>query len=313
MWMIMMQMFFLLLITSFIFSSDSFWSVWVGLELFSFFLMPWLIEGESKMSKVYVFFYFLMQFLASIGVLISSLTLLNKCFSIVLFSSLLMKMSCFPFHSWFVNILPYISWEKILVLTSLSKLTPLAIMNLYNPHQSWFIWTLILGLLVPLSGYNTSCLRSIVAYSSVAHSSWLVLCVCLSKAISLFYILMYLVISMPLCIFFMVEATTSMKSALAAKKEQAHLIITTLVLSGIPPFLGFVPKFLVVQSLVSSGALVEASIMGVMAILPIYFYFKTGILSMSMKAYMEFSFSNSFGVIMVTTLSASILALICLT
>nr|WJQ21818.1 NADH dehydrogenase subunit 2 [Myrsidea ptilorhynchi] len=284
----------LMLLTSvlLVMGSESFWNLWLSVELFSFFLTPWLMDRESKLSKTNIFFYFLMQFLASLGFLVGSLTFYNNFCSVLLFSSLLMKMSCFPFHSWFVQILPSISWQKIMILITLSKLIPLAMLSMLIPPLG-FSWIIILGLAFSIGGFDTGCLRKLMAYSSMAHSSWLVICTCISKSLGLFYMMCYALASVPICFYFMEEKLSSLKHTLTSKKDFVQLVVLMLTLSGVPPFLGFIPKLLAIQALVLSGVLVEASVLGFLSILPVYFYFKMGLLCLGTKDSLEFSFSSA--------------------
>nr|QYF08440.1 NADH dehydrogenase subunit 2 [Lunella correensis] len=247
--------------------------IWVGLEVNLMGFIPILVyrgitqETESGMK------YFIVQALGSGMVMLGSLSCFNISFSwelmsfsgslaglVLLFFGLMLKLGSFPFHFWLPSVMAGISWVSCMILTTWQKVAPMFLLSslLYNwvEESVWAVSFLVLiagfsSIVGGVGGLNQTQIRSLLAYSSIGHVGWMVFCGVCGENILKVYFLIYFVIS--ICIFLVLWfselsffSQTGSLSSEGSKMNQVFLVIMLLSLGGMPPFLGFVGKWLAI-------------------------------------------------------------------
>nr|YP_009681526.1 NADH dehydrogenase subunit 2 [Septifer bilocularis]QDO71945.1 NADH dehydrogenase subunit 2 [Septifer bilocularis] len=232
-------------------TSDNLYGVWLGLELnlFAFIIMMnpegfWIAEPCIK--------YFVVQVIGSSFVLISAMTLNFFYASYSLFLSLIgffIKAGIFPFHSWVPSVVNSSDWLVSGMVLTWQKLVPFIFVGFMSNYYILFVALVAMGILGGVGGLNQHSVRSMSAYSSFVHSSWMLASFMSSLITFLFYFLFYCV---SLYIFF--YGCCKVGKSYAKNKTVSFLgCLGILMLSGIPPMSGFFPKvvvFLSVDSLV---------------------------------------------------------------
>merc|ERR1712071_606773 len=104
-----------------------------------------------------------------------------------------------------------------------------------------------------IGGLNQTLLRKIIAYSSINHLAWILAAVSFSPSLLTNYFLIYtLVVS---SITFILNSYQIFHISRIFKIEHPKTFLKTILfrnlfsLGGLPPFLGFIPKLIVIQSL----------------------------------------------------------------
>nr|YP_009318310.1 NADH dehydrogenase subunit 2 [Lunella granulata]AOZ71791.1 NADH dehydrogenase subunit 2 [Lunella granulata] len=247
--------------------------IWVGLEVNLMGFIPILVyrgitqETESGMK------YFIIQALGSGMVMLGSLSCFNVSFSwelmslssslvglVLLFFGLLLKLGSFPFHFWLPSVMAGISWVSCMILTTWQKVAPMFLLSslLYDwaEKSAWVVSFLVLiagfsSVVGGVGGLNQTQIRSLLAYSSIGHVGWMVFCGVCGENILKVYFLIYFVIS--ICIFLVLWfselsffSQTGSLSSEGSKMNEVFLILMLLSLGGMPPFLGFVGKWLAI-------------------------------------------------------------------
>nr|WIM51619.1 NADH dehydrogenase subunit 2 [Colpocephalum spinicollis] len=296
---------FLLFSISFICSSSSIWTFWIGLEMFNFFLIPWLSEGVSQMKSVKVFFYFTIQTLASgffvLGGVNCSISTLFYSLAII---GLVIKLGMFPSHLWVLYVVENMAWKKFSFFMTLGKLGSLFVMSYLQP-MIYFSYPLLSGVLVPMTSLNSHSLRKMLSLSSISHMSWLMMCLMLSKPLMVVYVSIYWLIFISSCIYiFNTPSAVTLKDLKVFKRVGLLEVFVLLNLMGFPPFLGFFPKVFTLKAMVNEGLFVEAVLMSISALLPFFFYLKMILLyttlvnklnvSFSIPNYMTYSLEKTF-------------------
>nr|QPN54245.1 NADH dehydrogenase subunit 2 [Ricinus sp. ADS-2020] len=259
-------------------SSHSWWMMWICLELNSFFFIPWLMEEKNSMMGSKSFMYFLIQALASFIFLFCNL--LNFFFSPFLSSlAMMVKLGSFPFHFWVFDIVEMMDWNKFFFFSSFMKVSPWLILLTICPAQWELMFILPFSVIIALGGFEIWSLRLILTYSSIIHMSWVIMSCCLNKSLSIFYFFSYFI-----SVFFVVDLLS--KKKINSLKELSKILVTessifslffwTSILSflSIPPFLGFYMKFFVLKSMIYQKLLIEALLITIFSIFPIYLYLK---------------------------------------
>nr|YP_009519728.1 NADH dehydrogenase subunit 2 [Colpocephalum griffoneae]AYC65902.1 NADH dehydrogenase subunit 2 [Colpocephalum griffoneae] len=269
----------------FLISSTSFWSMWLGLEMYNFFFTPWLMEEEKYKKSSKIFFYFVIQVMASGMFLIGMSNPNSGFFYTLLLVSMLLKLGGFPLHSWVLVVVENMKWIKFSFFLTVSKIGPIVVLMMSNPMVSMIKYVLG-GVITPILGLKSSSIRIMLAYSSIAYMSWIVTTICVSKSLLLFFVIIYWSIFICSCFFF---KKLMMKSVKDFFRNSCSYLEMSVILSlmGFPPFLGFFPKLFTVKVLCMMSMIPEALILSTLSVIPFYFYLK-----MLMSMMMSFSFKN---------------------
>nr|AVW86071.1 NADH dehydrogenase subunit 2 [Branchipolynoe sp. YZ-2018] len=252
-------------------SSTQWIFVWLGLELNLMSFIPLLVfsnkynEAEASMK------YFLAQAMGSGLILLGSLSffmnpqiLLNpNLMNLFLFLGLITKLGIPPCHFWFPSVMSMISWPMCLILTTWQKLVPIIILS-YSilPNMNFFIIVIILlsSIIGGIGGLNQTQLRPLLAYSSIGHMSWMMAAMTSSYTASIIYLITYISITIPLMLLLSSSSSMSNLSSLniSSNPPSHNIFLFTLLLSlgGLPPFLGFFPKWMVMETLSTTFTLV---------------------------------------------------------
>jgi NADH:ubiquinone oxidoreductase subunit 2 (subunit N) len=153
-----------------------------------------------------------------------------------LFLGLVIKLGMFPFFQWLPVVIVSFRWAGCLVLTTIQKVGPLLVSLLsFNimPLVYFGVVSIFIGGVLGLNQVN---MRPLIAYSSISHTSWIILTMPLRVKLSLVYIIIYFYL---VCILFL-----SFSSRKTEKIFEQHLFsksvffqnVCLIILVGIPPF-----------------------------------------------------------------------------
>nr|ACY00217.1 NADH dehydrogenase subunit 2 [Arcuatula senhousia] len=226
--------------------SSSTWSgVWVGMELnlFSFLI---LMNGGSFFDLEPLIKYFVVQSLGSVVFIFSVVYVsffLETWMMILLVLGLFLKIGIFPFHSWVPSVVVKSRWIVGGLVLTWQKLAPLVFLMLISSSVV-FISVLFMVVIGGAGGLNQSSVRGMASYSSFVHMSWMMVGLLYSFFVFLFYFFIY---SMSLFLFFL-GCSNSGKSSLGSQSFSLLGLIGVLMMMGVPPFLGFLSKLLVMLS-----------------------------------------------------------------
>nr|YP_010627114.1 NADH dehydrogenase subunit 2 [Erebus macrops]WBK26805.1 NADH dehydrogenase subunit 2 [Erebus macrops] len=266
-------------------SSNSWLGCWIGLEINLLSFIPLISNSNNLLATEASLKYFLTQSIASINFLFSILMkmLLLKNFemnfflSIMINSSMLMKMGASPFHFWFPNIVEGLSWFNNFILMTWQKITPMIILSYYF-NKNFILMVIMLNAIIgALGGLNQTSLRKIMAFSSINNLSWMLSSIMISENLWLFYLMMYsFLISIMCFIFFSINAfyinqlfINNMNSLI-----KINLLINFLSLGGLPPFIGFFPKWIIINFLISNKLYFLTFILIMMSLILLFFYIR---------------------------------------
>lgn len=195
--------------------------------------------------------------------------------NILVTTALALKMGAAPLHFWFPAIMQGISWLNCFILITWQKLAPLFIFNaIYSPTTTLFaITSAIVG---AIGGYNQILIRKILAYSSINHIRWLLVTTIIREKITMLYFSIYTFLNA--VIIFITNKWNmfhlSQNSGHNNQKNIRILIITNfLSLGGIPPFLGFLPKWLILSEMILKIP-VQIVILTISSLISLYFYLR---------------------------------------
>lgn len=252
--------YFILLSSIFIIiSSQSWFIIWVALELNILSFIPIIIKKNNKYSIEAAIKYFLIQTYASIIIFLITIPIaLNgpTFIFIVTTSIILTKIGAAPIHRWYTNLITGLSWPAIFALSTIQKLGPLTLLILTHTNslgvKITYLFSILSALVGSIGGLSISLIKKIIAYSSISHLAWLMLASTINFSLIVNYFIMYTFISIPIFSFISKNQITRLSQILptCTEKLSSYLISFSLLsLGGLPPFFGFLPKLLVLTKL----------------------------------------------------------------
>nr|YP_009938406.1 NADH dehydrogenase subunit 2 [Lethe verma]QNU07838.1 NADH dehydrogenase subunit 2 [Lethe verma] len=266
-------------------SSNSWLGCWIGLEINLLSFIPLITNPNNLMNSEAALKYFMTQAIASINFLFSiiiSLFLMknfynNNLISILINSSLLMKMGSTPFHFWFPNVMEGLSWLNCFILMTWQKITPMILLSYYF-NINFLMFIIILNVLIgAMGGFNQTSLRKLMAFSSINNLGWMLAALMISENLWMTYFFLYsFLISIMCFLFYMLNIffINQMFNFNINFSIKFSIMINFLSLGGLPPFLGFFPKWLIINFLIFNKLYIISFFFIFMSLILLIFYIR---------------------------------------
>nr|YP_009390956.1 NADH dehydrogenase subunit 2 [Meroptera pravella]ARV87614.1 NADH dehydrogenase subunit 2 [Meroptera pravella] len=285
-------------------SSNSWFGCWIGLEINLLSFIPLISNSNNMLSSEASLKYFLVQSIASINFLFSILLKLiffknfefNNIISIMINSSLLMKMGSFPFHFWFPNIMEGMSWFNNFILMTWQKITPMILLSYYFNKNFLIIIIIMNSIIGSIGGLNQTSLRKLMAFSSINNLGWMLSSIMISENLWMFYLFMYSFIISMMCSFFYIFNMFFINQLFIFNMNymvKLFFFINFLSLGGLPPFIGFFPKWIVINFLLINKFFIITFIFIMMSLIMLFFYIRI-IYSSFLFNYMKLKWTKFF-------------------
>nr|QNE85535.1 NADH dehydrogenase subunit 2 [Platycheirus peltatus] len=283
--------FILMMSTMIVISSNSWMGAWMGLEINLLSFIP-LMSDNNLMSNEASLKYFLTQALASSILLASTILFMyknnfmmqinnnnnNNYVNMMILSTLLMKSGTAPFHFWFPNVMEGLNWMNSLILMTWQKIGPLMLIS-YLLIKFMLFWCILLSISIgSIGGMNQTSLRKLMTFSSINHLGWMLMSMYSNESLWITYFFFYTFMSFNLIFLFNMFKLFHINQLFSLfmfnKILKFSLFLNFLSLGGLPPFLGFIPKWLTIQYLTFNNQLFMMSIMIIMTLLTLFFYLR---------------------------------------
>nr|YP_010166621.1 NADH dehydrogenase subunit 2 [Hydroporus signatus]QRV62712.1 NADH dehydrogenase subunit 2 [Hydroporus signatus] len=271
-------------------SSYSWLGIWMGLEINLLSFIPLMNLKNNKLSSESCIKYFLIQAIASSIILfsiimfiskskmINEMYLFNKTLMMTMNSAILLKLGAAPFHFWFPEIIEGLNWINSLILLTWQKIAPMMILS-YTMKLNYFLFTIIImsTFIGSIGGLNQISLRKILAFSSINHIGWMISSLIINEILWIIYFIIYTIISISIIlilnkfnIFLLNQLFLIMNNLYEIKY---FMLMNMLSLGGLPPFLGFLPKWIIIQNLSLNNFLLTL-FMIMMTLITLFFYLR---------------------------------------
>lgn len=251
-------------------SRDNWFVMWIGFELSLLGFIP-MFSGTSLVVEG-IIKYFLSQAGGS-SLFMFSFMLFSDVYSVVLFFlGIAIKIGVFPFYHWVPMVISSLSWGGCLLLSTVQKLPTLIV--LFGQRESCFFFILLSGAISVvfrgILGYNQTYMRSLIGYSSISHTGWLLCASVLGLNLVVAYLFVYYYLTIVLFVVFGNSNVVKIVGGVKGYKDLFFTNLLILTLAGIPPFSIFFLKVYVIFGLTSFVLVVISLVLG--AILSIYYY-----------------------------------------
>lgn len=254
----------------------------MGLELNLLSFIPLISNKDNQYSSEAALKYFLIQALGSTVLLISGVIIIMNInlFSASLSAALLLKAGAAPFHFWFPPTLEGIIWPQALTLITIQKIAPISLLSYYIVEQSnLIIISVIMSAIVgALGGINQTFLRKLLAYSSINHIAWIISALLLRESIWLLYFIVYSLITLSVVILLINYQAQHFNHLVNHSSNSPNIkmiiFIRFLSLGGLPPFTGFIPKWIVIQQLAINHNFILLLVLLISSLLTLFYYLR---------------------------------------
>nr|QGT77231.1 NADH dehydrogenase subunit 2 [Potamiscus montosus] len=266
-------------------SSSSWFGAWVGLELNMMSFIPLITIKMNSYFSESALKYFLIQALGSAFFIMSSCMFISfhQMSSSLLLTSLLLKLGSAPFHFWFPQVMSGLTWLQVMILMTLQKITPMVLISYFsyfsNMIKMIYLSAILSAIVGALGGLNMTNLRKMMAFSSINHMSWMLISIMINDMFWVIYFTFYSIISFSIVILFnkfqMNTLSDLSKSTQIMNPAHSLLIsLNLLSLGGLPPFTGFIPKWMLIQLLLNSDLLMALIFLLSSALITLFFYLR---------------------------------------
>nr|AEI99480.1 NADH dehydrogenase subunit 2 [Picoides villosus] len=283
----------LILGTTITISSNHWAMAWTGLEINTIAIIPMISKSHHPRAIEAMIKYFLVQAAASATILFSSLInawstgqwditqLTNPTSCLLLTTAIAMKLGLVPFHFWFPEVLQGSSLTTALLLSTAMKFPPTTILLLTSNSLNPSLLTLMAIASTALGGWtglNQTQLRKILAFSSISHLGWMTAIIIYTPKLTLLTFLLYTLLTSTIFLSLNTSYTTKLSTLMTSWTKtpmlNATLMLTLLSLAGLPPFIGFLPKWLIIQELTKQEMTPTALALALLSLLSLFFYLR---------------------------------------
>nr|WJJ70126.1 NADH dehydrogenase subunit 2 [Praya sp.] len=291
---------FIILIGSFvIITYNHFLIIYLGLEIqtFSFLILisnnkKWINSSEAGLK------YFMLGALSS-GLFLFGLMLLlltnfsliiqdfvfnyNILSSLLILLSLFFKLSLFPFHFWVPDIYEGSSWKVLGLIGSLPKISVVYVLIKFKISWLFLICSLLSIIIGTLGALNQTKIKRLIAYSGISNIGYIVLSLTFINQkgylINNVYLILY-IISLLLFIILISKINFSKSNYIIELSNNQFVnllfcfswIIILFSMAGIPPFSGFISKWLLIWNILEENYLITSFICIIFSALGVIFY-----------------------------------------
>ena len=251
--------------------------------------IPISIKNNNLFSSEASLKYFLVQALASRTLLFSIIFYfffieciikfnLNIIINFIFSSTLILKRGVAPFHFWFPNVIEGLNWINNYILITWQKIAPLVILS-FCLNYFIFTFSILFSIFIgSINGINQTSLRKLIAYSSINHLGWIIASILNNENIWKLYFIFYSFLTFSI-IFILKNFNLFNLNQLFSffyKNNNLKFFICfpLLSLGGLPPFLGFFPKWIVIEIIIFFKFYFLIFFLVIFSLITLYFYIR---------------------------------------
>lgn len=193
-------------------------------------------------------------------------------------STIILKSGAAPLHFWFPSVIEGLNWYSNLLLITWQKIAPLMILS-YTINLNLIIFIIIFSILFGrLGGINQTSLRKLLAFSSINHLGWIIAGILNNETLWRLYFIFYTFLNFSIVVLFnnfkLFNINQTFRIFKSNKFINISLFISLISLGGLPPFIGFMPKWLIIELLVINKMYFILITILCLTLITLYFYIR---------------------------------------
>nr|YP_001434578.1 NADH dehydrogenase subunit 2 [Asymmetron inferum]BAF76609.1 NADH dehydrogenase subunit 2 [Asymmetron inferum] len=277
--------------------------MWLGLEVGTLAFVPLLTWWHTAPEVEATVKYFITQATAAAMFFLGGLILMSSEYSsgiahwlgslgeVIILLSVLMKLGLAPLHYWVVDVVQGLNYLPGMVLLTWQKLPGLIVLTqLLSKLNSSILLILAptAALIGGLGGLGQTQVRKLLAFSSIAHLGWLTVGIVINSWLGMMYFMLYMLISLPIFLLLHVSGgvhLNQLRSTLGANPIFSFSVgAGFLSLAGLPPFLGFFSKWLILTHSVAQLLVITSAVLILGALISAFYYLRISYLCLVVLA-----------------------------
>uniref|UniRef100_UPI0030FE7413 NADH dehydrogenase subunit 2 n=1 Tax=Amblyomma nitidum TaxID=1325864 RepID=UPI0030FE7413 len=258
-------------------SSNNWFIFWLMMEMNLLMFIP-LMNSKKKNNSNCMISYFIVQSFSSTLFFLS-----NMCFFLIniyffklgIMISIMIKLAVIPFHFWLTNLSEMMNYYSLFIILTFQKFIPLFILVSIN-MKILIIFAMISSFFGSLFTFNLKSLKKILIFSSISHQGWLMTLLTMKSNFWFTYMIIYSILIFKIMTIFEKNNFNYINSLFKNKLSMSEKInISSLMLSlgGMPPFLGFLMKFISILIIIKISIIIM-SILILSSMINIYIYMR---------------------------------------
>nr|AWV84342.1 NADH dehydrogenase subunit 2 [Chonosia crassipennis] len=277
-------------------SSGNWLSCWMGVEINLISFLPVMMDSSSIYSSESMIKYFIVQSMGSSLLFLSIIMGMyyNMFFNYSIAFGLMIKIGCPPFHMWFPSVMEGLLWMNCFILSTVQKFTPMVLIS-YLESNILLLFVVLACVWGSIGGLMYSSMRKIISYSSIYNLGWIIAGINSMSYTWFIYFLIYSLTLFMVCYMFNLYNINYLNQFFVIYNNFYNWLIMMVLfvsMGGLPPFIGFIPKMIMVYCLVNEEFYVICVILLLSALLVLFFYLRvvfTGLMinSLSLKFLMK--------------------------
>nr|QNE86022.1 NADH dehydrogenase subunit 2 [Beraea pullata] len=302
------SMFFMIMLMSSIFTitSNSWINMWLGMEINMMSFIPQMMKINNSLSTESMMKYLLIQAISSMNFMffIMFKTLNMKWFEMnnyynyiimILNLTILMKMGAAPFYQWFPKVMKGLNWTNCYLLSTWQKIIPMIILY-YIFLNNILIFSIILSTIIgSILGLNQNNLKMLMSYSSINHISWMISSLMININMWIIYFIIYSYMNYILMLLFnYIQSFNIIQIYLMNMPIYIKMMIfmNLLSLGGLPPLLGFLPKWMLINNMIIHNMNFIVFILIMCSLINLFYYLRISFSSFMMNNF-KIKWNNS--------------------
>ena len=244
--------------------------IWLILELNFMRFVSILRQELSAPNRNGNLYYFLIQRLGRALMLLRILVFLVweiNLFKFIFLTAIMLKLGSAPFQFWYLKLIQKINWVNIWFLSIWQKLIPL-ILAKFCSSSFLLIFSILRILIRRMSAVKQKKIKKILGLSSLFSLGWVLAVVSISK------VWLWFIVGYGVALFNLIygikknhlQNTETLENCLRNPKNLLIFFLRLLIVRGIPPFIVFYLKILILSILIK----VRFLLVGVFLILRIF-------------------------------------------
>nr|AAS80069.1 NADH dehydrogenase subunit 2 [Platyceps karelini] len=265
---------------------------WICLEINTLSMIPMISKPNHPRATEAATKYFLTQTMASTALLFAATMnalntsnwetdLTSEPMTTIITMALMMKMAAAPFHFWLPDVSQGTTTLTTLTILTWQKIAPLMIMLMTHnkTNINLMLTSAMLSIVMGgLGSLNQTQMRKLMAFSSIAHTGWILATMTMAPSISTLTFMIYTMTTIPVFMVMNITTSTTIKDLgvvwTSSPNMMMILSVTMLSLGGLPPLSGFMPKWLILNNMASTNMITEATVMAMTSLLSLFVYMR---------------------------------------
>nr|AZL35816.1 NADH dehydrogenase subunit 2 [Cosmoscarta heros] len=276
----MMFMMFMFMSTTMSLSANNWFGAWMGLEINLMSFIPLMLNKFNYYSSESMMKYFIIQSMGSMFMLMGIIMMMlkiNNQMNMLIMCGLMTKLGIAPFHMWVPSVIDGMSWLNCTIMLSWQKVATLMLLS-YSINFSFVLMPIIFSLLIgSVGGINQSSLKKILAYSSINNMAWILMAMKSSMILWINYFSVYVIMIISLTFMLNNLNINYMNQCFLTSFNSMNkllLMVMLFSLGGLPPMLGFMPKWMVIQSMIYNEDYLMLIIMVITSLITLFYYIR---------------------------------------